>query len=504
MELPQSKTGRFFEALDDRVFLAGLVFVPFAVRLWLAAAIPLTEDEAYYRLWALSPAASYLDHPPMVGWMMAGGMMLAGDTAVGLRLGGLVAAAVSVLALWRIAVLVTDVATARLAVLFASVIPLLSVGVIIMTPDTPSVLFYTLGAWALAELTASRNASWWIAVGACAGLGLLSKYTNFFFGLSICVWLLMTRRNWHWFGCWQLYAGGALALVLFSPVIWWNVLYEGASFAKQFGRVADVDGFKIVWSLEMWGALILLLGPVLFWLAIKGAIYAGQRTWGTGDISSALLIALTAPLIVYFSVHALHGRVLPNWLAPAYPFFALLAATGASAIKDKRAKRRAVVWGGLVSAGLTILIHAHAVRPFYVSASLKEPTHQLRGWPEFAEQIERHALAVGASYIGAVSYGTTAHLASILDRRMSVVQINDRLRYVHLPAPAARLLREVGVVVDLSRRRPGDLLKRYFGDVVSLGTISRSWDDEALQTYDVFIVTKPLCDWRKYPSACPD
>src|ERR671925_300178 len=58
-----------------------------AVRAGVAAHMPLSEDEAYYRLWGLAPALSYLDHPPMVGWMIAAGMAVAGDNALGIRLG---------------------------------------------------------------------------------------------------------------------------------------------------------------------------------------------------------------------------------------------------------------------------------------------------------------------------------------------------------------------------------------------------------------------------------
>src|SRR5205807_1277997 len=50
---------------------------------WVAGGIPLTDDEAYYRLWALAPALSYLDHPPMAGWMIAAGRWIGGDNPFG-------------------------------------------------------------------------------------------------------------------------------------------------------------------------------------------------------------------------------------------------------------------------------------------------------------------------------------------------------------------------------------------------------------------------------------
>src|SRR5690242_13588700 len=56
------------------------------LRLCLAANSGLTNDEAYYRLWSLSPAPSYFDHPPMVAWLIWLGRHLTGDNELGVRL----------------------------------------------------------------------------------------------------------------------------------------------------------------------------------------------------------------------------------------------------------------------------------------------------------------------------------------------------------------------------------------------------------------------------------
>jgi 4-amino-4-deoxy-L-arabinose transferase-like glycosyltransferase len=471
--------------------LSLLTVVPLLIHLWLAAFIPLTEDEAYYRLWALAPAHSYFDHPPMVAWMMAAGRWLIGDTSLGLRFPGVLSTAISTFALWRTAQLLIGREFAITATAFAVVMPLLAVGAVVMTPDTPSVLFFVLGAWALAELYASANANWWIAVGLFAGLGLVSKYTNFFFGIEILAWLLSTRRNWHWFKSWQLYAGGTLALLLFTPVIMWNVTYDGASFAKQFCRVADVSGFKPVWQFELWGALLLLIGPVIFLLAARGLSQLVKRFKHTGDPAASLLLALTVPLLAYFCLHALHGRVLPNWIAPAYPFFALLAATSAGSITGAVDRIRSRRWALVTSAGLSLLIYAHAVAPFYVSPKLREPTHQLRGWPEFAADVEKAAVLAGAAYVATTSYGTTGQLSFNLGQRWPVFQLNERIRYVHLPPPDRRVWSEPGIVVEIPRRNPKAQLTKRFENVEQLSSLTRSHRGIPLQTYLVYRVSNP-------------
>ena len=63
-----------------------IVLAATAARLVVAAITPLSEDEAYYRLWSLRPALGYFDHPPMIAWMIWAGRQIAGDSAFGVRL----------------------------------------------------------------------------------------------------------------------------------------------------------------------------------------------------------------------------------------------------------------------------------------------------------------------------------------------------------------------------------------------------------------------------------
>ena len=109
------------------------------VRAVVAGTTGLTDDEAYYRLWALAPALSYYDHPPMVGWMIAAGRWLLGDTALGIRLPGLIISLLGPFLLWRTGTLLFGSQVAQRAVWIALAMPLLAAGGVIVTPDTPSV-----------------------------------------------------------------------------------------------------------------------------------------------------------------------------------------------------------------------------------------------------------------------------------------------------------------------------------------------------------------------------
>ena len=48
-----------------------LLAATLAFRFWLAGALPMTGDEAYFIRWGEVPDWGYYDHPPMVGWWLA-------------------------------------------------------------------------------------------------------------------------------------------------------------------------------------------------------------------------------------------------------------------------------------------------------------------------------------------------------------------------------------------------------------------------------------------------
>jgi len=473
--------------------LAGLAAVTL-VRLWVAASTGLTEDEAYYRLWGLAPALSYLDHPPMVGWMIAAGRWIAGDNPVGIRLAALATSLIGIAALWRSALILFGREVAERATWFALAMPLLAVGGIVITPDTPSVLFWGLVGWTLAELHVSGNANWWLAVGCCAGLGLLSKYTNLFVGAGIAAWLVLLPGSGRWWRSWQLWAGGALAALLALPVLIWNAQHGWASFLKQFGRVTAGDALTLGYLVELVGAFLGLASPIIAVLAGRGL---GKVCRGAlkRDPACLLLASGMLPLLVYLGVHALHDRVQPNWTAPLYPSLAICAALAAGSSGREPVLSRShppgFHWAASIGFLLSALLLVHAVFPLVLIPGTKDPTSQMRGWTRFAAEVEKRRTAMGACWIATASYATTGELAYALGASVPVVQLTERIRYLHLPPPGEVVRRCPGLFVDLERRASAEMLQARFAEVSFEARIVRSYRDVPIATYAAFKIASP-------------
>lgn len=459
-------------------------------RAFLAASIGLTDDEAYYRLWALAPALSYLDHPPMVGWLIAAGRWVAGDNPLGIRLATVLASLLGPIVLWRSAHILFGSAVARRAVWMALAMPLMAVGSVIVTPDTPSVLFWGLAAWALAELQVSRNAHWWLAAGVFAGCGLLSKYTNLFVGAGILLWLIWGAGNLSWLRSWQLWMGGAIAILLSFPVLLWNSQHEWASFTKQFGRVGRDQGWTLTYLAELIGAFGGLASPLIAVLAIAGLVHASASAARQRDPRHILLIAGMLPLLAYFLVHSLHGRVQANWLAPLYPAFAICAALAAP-METRLGLRHIATWAVPLAFACSAVIYAHALHPLRMAPYSKDPSAQLHGWAHLAAELNAVRTAHGACWIATSSYATAAQLAFALKGHVPVVQLGEPLRYVHLPPLDAQTRSCPALYVELERRHESSLLHAQFASVSDLGTRERRHGDVPLARYTLLLLMSP-------------
>ena len=466
------------------------------VRLVVAAKAGLTDDEAYYRIWSLKLQAGYYDHAPMVAWWIRAGRDLVGDDALGLRLLSPLATLIGSGLLWRAVAVFDGPAVATRAVIWFNATILVGAGSVLMTPDTPSVFFWGATLWALAELAASRNPLWWLVVGVTAGLGLFSKYSVLFLGLGILLWLVSSPTTRRWFRSWHLWAGGAIALALFAPVVLWNADHGWISFQKQFGRTVP-HGLRPEKVLELIGVQWLLLGLPLAPLVVAGAWRAvrGLRH----DEAGRLIVATSAPFLFYLLFHSFHGGVEGNWPAPLYAAFAWVAAraVGPSDTPAGGLARAARLVAPLGFA-LTALLYVHAVTPLAVLPPERDPTAQMRGWDAFADTVEAARERQGAAWIAVPTYT----LAGQFMRRLGtghVVQLAEPERWAHLTPPDPAMLARPALFVARSRRDTADRFRDRFETAVKIGTLDRTERGRVVDTYDLWLFSGAHGDPRRRP-----
>jgi hypothetical protein len=180
-------------------------------------------------------------------------------------------------------------------------------------------------------------------------------------------------------------------------------------------------------------------------------------------------------------------------MAPLYPAFAVCAAVALSKIGPKAGTSlgRLGTWAVAVGFVLSGLLYWHAFRPFVQLPGQRDPTSQMRGWSELAGEIERLRVSRGACWVATSSYATTGQLAWHLEGKAPVVQLTERIRYMHLPAVDPATLACPALYVELERRGAPALLQERFGSVERLGSLTRSYRGVPIASYAVYLVSRP-------------
>ena len=487
MSAPLSRSGDKLERWKSApVALSLIIIVTLCAKLVAGSLVHLTEDEAYYRLWSMTPAFGYFDHPPMLSWWVWIGRRTIGDTNLGVRWLPILAPAITTLVVYDITRLIGGARPDRFrAALWYNAMWLVAAGGILAVPDAAAELFWTLTIWCVLRAEHSRSLAWWLAAGVAAGLAALSKYSSLFLAPGVLLWLCWrgdTRKALLTPGPWL---AAVTALALFSINILWNADHQWLTFGKQFGRIAPKD-FVPFHLLNFLLAQIFLLNPVICVFVIKAL--------STRDLRSGLapLILTSTPFVAYLVIHSLHDSVQAHWPAPVYPSLAICAALAARPNPDSEGTRWRLARLAAPIAGLAVypILIGLLLGPSTVTSRLLAP---VVGWKPFAQHIEALRTQHGAAWVGTLSYGLSAQLSAEPILRVPVLQVTERERYRELRLPLPDLLRP-GLVVDLQRRIDLAQLHRCFGTVLALPAYSRVPHSPPAKIYVLFLVSQPRRD----------
>ncbi len=420
------------------LFVCGLMLIKFVV----AAYTPLASDEALYWRYSKHLAAGFIDHPFMNPLMIRLGTSVFGDTSLGVRFMAVALSLPASWAVWRAAsALFDDAGLARTAVVYFNLTVVMTIGSLVATSDQVVVTTTCFLLLFLAELQRTGRGERWLAAGAAFGFGLCSKYTTAFFAVSILAWLIAVPAQRKWLASPWMWAGGLVALAIFTPVLMWNAQHRWASLVYQSGRLT-VYIWTLRYLLELTSALVILATPPIFVLGCIGLFAPGSsRQDRPGRV---LIVSMIAPMMIYFIWHATHERVQGNWPEPAYPAFAIAAAYAVHRLQLGRRLGPVVLWARRLAAPfgllLALIAYAEATTGFLPLGRHDPRTRVLGvGWKTLAAEIEALRSKVGARVILTTDYTLNSLTELYLPSSTPVVQISDRMRWSNEPQPDPRL-----------------------------------------------------------------
>jgi 4-amino-4-deoxy-L-arabinose transferase-like glycosyltransferase len=429
--------------------VAALIAALTALRVIYASLLDLRTDEAYYWTWSKESVLSFLDHPPMIAWFIRLGTAIFGDTNFGVRFAGVLAMAVMQL-------LIADIVRRKThdcrAVVIAVLMPeaALYYGLLMakVSPDVALIPFATATVWALVRLAESDDGRWWLAAGAFAGLALLSKFTAGLLLPAVAAFMLVPRWRGRWLRSPYPWLAALIALVLFLPVLIWNMQHDWASFRFQLVRATATHEWSLRTLGEFIGLQFGLVGFILLPVVLTGVALTAWRGYRRGDAVAILLSTAVIVPFGYFLWKSLSLRVGDTWPMFIWPFGFAAAAINLVALREESwpesLVRSSFAWARLaIICGIAFVA---GVFLYYVATPFNfigrtDPVGGEAGYEAIVGRAKLELQKTGATWIATTDYRTYAMLRWFFGDRLPVVQINERGRYLGFRDPDMNLIR---------------------------------------------------------------
>lgn len=280
------------------------------------------RDELYYLDCARRVDWGYVDQPPLSIWLLAATRALFGESIHAIRvLSQLAGAGLVVLA----ALIAKEMRGGRIAQVAAALAAAVAPGGLVLSGffsmNAFDLVFWALLAWILVRIVVSDDPQLWLWFGLVAGLGLLNKVSVLFFGFGIAAAIVLTPLRKH-LTRWQLWVGGALALLFLVPYALWNAAHDWPTL--EF--MANAKRLKIapMSALDFFGEQVLANSPPLAPLWLGGLLWLFVPRWGGRFRAVGWAFVAVFALLVAL-------KVKPYYLFPA---FGMMFAAGGCALEQ--------------------------------------------------------------------------------------------------------------------------------------------------------------------------
>ena len=370
---PQAAGRSFFGGYKYEIYLFAVSLIALAVHIHLASTLNLGNDEAHYYVWSLKPSLGYLDDAPMTGWIIAFFTRLFGTSQLSVRLGAVIFSFLDGFLIYYLAWLLFG---SRRASFFAFLFFLASVifGTVLsvmVLPDAPLVLFSlcfliffykAVSATGDSLARTGRKALFlWALAGVSLGLAFLSKYTAALIPPSALLYLLVSNKNRRALKTLYPYAALGIALLVFSPAIWWNWTHNFISFRFQLSHGFSHPKPGIPLFIAGWAGQFLVITPFIYLFLIGTFLHplrfikraASKNIENAQDKDSGVRvregflfsICLSVPILLFFIANGYSHRILVHWpdigYLAAFPAMGFVAGFISGGTEENREKHSA-------------------------------------------------------------------------------------------------------------------------------------------------------------------
>ena len=468
------------------VFLGAIT----SFRLLYAIFLPLAPQEAYYWNYSRHPALSYFDHPPMAAYTIKLTTLL-GVSNFSIHLAAILISIPLTIALYRLASMLFDEWVGFWSAVVINITFIYAVGSLVITPDTPLLLFWVLSMIACYRIDRGDSKIWWILLGIFIGAGFTSKYPIVFAALGAILFFISSKKRIRWFVTPWPYLASIAAVVVAFPVIYWNYANDWASFAFQTSkRTGEMTKFRPDFFFGYIGTVLGIYGLIPIPLLGVGIWNSIKESFRSFSSKHFLIISFSVPLVLFLLPVSARSWVKMNWTAPAFiGWFIAAAAYYKQYASEKKWVR---VWGrtSVIFLAVIILI-AHIVIGF--ANIVMGSGDYFSGWRELAAKVDSIQNEMPQPYfITGSEYKIPSELAFYLPDHPETVGPHsigrDGLQYAYWCNPDTLKGRNAIVIYYSDKKGTGhdDILKGYFAEVAPVERLNLERNGQPVKGFLIY------------------
>jgi hypothetical protein len=475
----------------------------------------LAPQEAYYWNYSRHLSLSYLDHPPMLAYLIFIFTHLGKQSEFFVRISCVLVSFGLTYLTYLIGKLLFDQKVGFFSAVLLNSILIFSLGAIIATPDTPMIFFWVLSFYFFSKLILTQEKKWWYLLGMSTGLGLLSKYTAIFIIFSVFLYLVFSKQNRRWLLSKEPYLALIVAILIFSPVIIWNAQNHWVSFLFQSSRRAkELASFSAWHFFGYLGAQIGVVSPLIYlsliYAVIKSGIIGfkrkttkspphpyplpqGEREYDQSAIGEKFLLCFfwSFPIILFFTLVATKYWVKINWVSAGY-FSASVSLVALFFRLLEKGRKWVKTWGiSALILGLIFVLIAH-ILPIMKFIPVSSSLDTVTGWKELAKRVEREKskMKEGTIVVG-YGYKVPSEIAFYSSSQLETYSNNmigeNGLQFDFWSNPKDFLGKDAIFVYDQRERyKNPENLKNFFASVEEIEPLKIHRGGKVLTTFHIF------------------
>lgn len=285
----------------------------FLIRIFFISNTLLVDDEAYYAMYARNLSWGYIDHGPVVAFIIWF-FTLSNESSFTVRLGSIfLMTLTSFIVFYYGKYLVKNKIALAMSILVSANL-MFHTNAIIITPDAP-LAFFTINAIIFYYLAYFKNERFIYLGGLMLGLAALSKISALFPAIGIFLFPFLVKNKRYLIKNVHFYGSFILSFVIFLPFVIWNFQNEFAFVKYQGSHILEGGGLNDF--LELWLGVALLIGPLFFFhSAIKPLL--NILNWKEIVDEKKYFTLVTVFPLIYFISQSLFSKLELNWVAPIF------------------------------------------------------------------------------------------------------------------------------------------------------------------------------------------